>query len=118
MKQISKWKASYRLLKYGLYAPKIKPEASTMLGSDDSPQKVLLALARVMLDVEVELSSRMVLSLKLLTEGGGVAWVSRVISKWYLKYSSKDATRLEAKLARTETSSLYEEVEDLARTLV
>lgn len=27
MKQISKWKASYRLLKYGLYAPKIKPES-------------------------------------------------------------------------------------------
>lgn len=26
MKQISKWKASYRLLKYGLYAPKVKPE--------------------------------------------------------------------------------------------
>lgn len=26
MKQISKWKASYRLLKYGLYAPKIQPE--------------------------------------------------------------------------------------------
>ena len=26
MKIISKWKASYRLLKYGLHAPKIKPE--------------------------------------------------------------------------------------------
>jgi SAM-dependent methyltransferase len=26
MKKISKWKASYRLLKYGLHAPKLKPE--------------------------------------------------------------------------------------------
>ena len=79
---------------------------STMLVSDDSPQKRLLGLARVILEVEVKPSSWMVLSLKLLlTEGGGTLSVSRVISRWYLKYSSREAIRLEAKRARTARSS-------------
>jgi len=35
-----------------------------------------------------------------ITDAGGGACVSKVISRWYLKYSSREAIRLEAKRAR------------------